>query len=282
MNNNQKIAVNSLVQYVRLVLSAIIALYSVRIILRALGASDFGIYNVVAGVVAMLGFINSSLSQTTIRYISVNLGIGNDHNIRETFNSCLWLHILLAIALFILLEIVGFFFFEAILNIDPERVFAAKIIYQCMLITLVVTVSFAPFSALLIAHEHFLFISVITLLDSLAKLGIAFLLLNYSQDRLIMYGLLMMLVTIVNYICYISFVYIKYRKEAYVGKCELKKVRSLTSLTGWTLLDVLSNVMSRHGFSVVLNFFLWHLGKCCLCCSKTDRKSNVYYFVCNN
>lgn len=255
MNSNQRMAFNSVVQYVRLVLSAIIALYSVRIILEALGANDFGVYNVVAGVVAMLGFINSSLAQTTIRYISVSLGEGDINKTRETFNSCIWLHVIIGVSLFILLEILGFFIFEYVLKIDASRIFAAKIVYQAMLITLLVTITCAPFSAVLVAHEKFLFTAIVVLVDSFAKLAVAFFLKSYGGDRLILYGFLMMLVTMFNYGCYIVYCWTHFKQQVQVGSFTRSGLKQLSSFTSWTIIDVLSNVTSRHGFAIVLNYF---------------------------
>lgn len=255
MNSNQRIAFNSVVQYVRLVLSAIIALYSVRIVLEALGSNDFGVYNVVAGVVAMLGFINSSLAQTTIRYISVSLGEGDINKTRETFNSCIWLHVIIGVSLFLLLEILGFLFFDYVLKIDSSRVFAAKIVYQAMLMTLLVTITCAPFSAILVAHEKFLFTAIVVLVDSFAKLAIAFFLRSYGGDRLIMYGILMMLVTMFNYGCYIVYCLTHFKQQVHVGRFTSSGLKQLSSFTSWTIIDVLSNVASRHGFAIVLNYF---------------------------
>ena len=127
-----KVAINTVIQYTRLLLNFVISLYSVRVILNALGASDYGIYDVIAGVIAILGFLNSSLSQTSIRYLSVSLGKNNLSDLRNTFNNCFWLHLFIAIGIVAVLEFIGLFIFDGFLNIPKERIEAARIVFHCL------------------------------------------------------------------------------------------------------------------------------------------------------
>lgn len=255
MKPANRVVVNTLVQYIQLILNVIIGLYSVRVILNALGSDDYGIYDVVAGVIAVLSFIRSSLVQTSLRYLSVSIGSERIKTIRETFNNCFWLHLLISIFLICFLEIVGFFLFDEFLNIPLGRINAAKVVYQCMLVTLFLNITISPFTALITAHEKFYYYSFIGILDSLLKLAIAFAVAHTSFDRLIVYANLMVGVSIINSILHITYLYSKYRREMWIGKPAWSEVKGITGFAGWTLLDVMGAIASRQGYAVMLNKF---------------------------
>lgn len=251
----KKVAVNSIVQYVKLVLNLIIALFSVRIILNALGTIDYGVYDVIAGVVAILGFVQSSFTQTSVRYLSVSLGKKDINEVRKTFSNTFWLQLFTAICLFLLLEFVGLFIFEGFLNIPVERITSARYVFHCMTLTLFLHVAVTPFHSIIISHENFLYTSCISVLDSLLKLGIAYFLMFYSGDKLIVYGILMTLVTLFNVSLHVIYVKIKYRMEVYFGIPSIIGLKSQTSFAGWTLIDVISRIANRQGYAVMLNKF---------------------------
>lgn len=250
-----KVAINTAIQYARLLLNFVISLYSVRVILNALGASDYGIYDVVAGVIAILGFLNSSLSQTSIRYLSVSLGKNNLHDLRNTFNNCFWLHLFIAIIIVVVLEFVGLYIFDGFLNIPSERIESARIVYHYMVITMFLQIFVTPFSALIISHENFLYSSCISILDSFLKLGIAFLLIFTVSDKLVVYGTLMAVVTVINTIMYILYVFVKYRNEFCIGKLSFEGIKKQSKFAGWTIVDVLSTIANRQGYAIMLNKF---------------------------
>lgn len=255
MQNANRVAINTIIQYIQLILNVVIGLYSVRIILNALGHDDYGIYDVVAGIIAVLSFIKSSMSQTSIRYLAVSLGTKDIEEIRSTFNKCFWLHLFISIGLVILMEIVGQFLFDGFLNIDINRIRAAKIVFHCMIVTLFLNIAITPFSALIIAHEKFVYFSFIGILDSLLKLAIAIVLLHTSQDKLIVYAVLMVGVSIINKILHITYLLQFYRKEMYIGKVVLSEYKDITGFAGWTFLDVMGAVASRQGYAIMLNKF---------------------------
>ena len=255
MQTAKKVASNTIIQYVQLALNVLIGLYSVRVILRSLGTTDYGIYDLMAGVIGLLSFISNSLSQTSIRFIAVSMGRNDQEEVRNTFNKCFILHLLMAIALVAILELLTFFLFDGFLNIPVERMSTAKIIYQCMLVTLFVNIIITPFRAIIIAHEKFIYTSCIGILDSLCKLGIAFLVAAASTDKLRLYGWLMMCITILNLMCYIVFCFVEFRREILIKPLPLRSLKNVSSFAGWTLLDVLSSVLNRQGYAVMLNKF---------------------------
>lgn len=250
-----KVAVNTAIQYTRLLLNFVISLYSVRVILNALGASDYGVYDVIAGIIAILGFLNSSLSQTSIRYLSVSLGKNNLSDLRNTFNNCFWLHLFIAIGIVVVLEFVGLFIFDGFLNIPQERIKAARIVFHCMSVTMFLHVFVTPFSAFIISHENFLYSSCISILDSLLKLGIAFFLTFTAADKLVVYGILMTTVIVINVIMYILYVFIKYRNEFYIRQPSFMGMKKQSAFAGWTIVDVLGTIANRQGYAIMLNKF---------------------------
>ena len=255
MKAANRVAVNTTVQYIQLVLNVLIGLYSVRVILDALGPSDYGIYDLVAGVVAFLSFISTSLSQTSMRFLSVSLGQGDNLKTRKVFSTCLWLHLSIALLLAGVLIILGFFLFDGFLNIPAERIPTARKLYYLMVFNLFLKISETPFTAMISAHEKFVFISSVQILDALCKLGIAFIISATSSDKLLLYGILMLCITFINVICYVSFSYTSYREKMSFRRAKLAEMKEVTGFASWTLLDVLGSVATRQGYAILLNTF---------------------------
>lgn len=255
MGNAKRVAINTIIQYIRLILNVVIGLYTVRVILHALGQTDYGIYDVVGGVITVLSFIRASLSQTSIRFLSVSLGKNNIIDTRETFNNCFWLHLFLALIFFIILELVGLFLFDGVLNIVSDRVNAARWVYHCMTFSLFVDISISPFVALIIAHEKFIYTAIITILDSLLKLLIAFIIMDVLFDKLIVYAILMACIIVLHAFLYIIYVYFNYKKNLYFSQPKVSGIKSVTGFAGWTVLDILGSIATRQGYAIILNRF---------------------------
>lgn len=255
MGTANRVAVNTLVQYIQLVANVLIGLFTVRIILNSLGATDYGIYNLIGGVITLITFIRDSLSQTSIRFISVSIGKGNVSEIKNVFRSCFWLHLYMAIALALVLEIVGLFLFDGFLNIPAERIFSAKIVYHCMVLTLFLNILRTPFSGMLIAHEKFLFTSCIGISDSILKLAIAFAVASTSFDKLALYGFLMAGIVALDIFIYICYNLYHYKPLLSFEKVGVKNMGEMFGFAGWTMMDVLGSVVNRQGYAIMLNKF---------------------------
>lgn len=250
-----KVAINTLIQYVELVSNVFIGLLSVRLILGALGASDFGIYDLIAGIIALLGFITNTLSQTSLRFMSVSIGRGNIDDINKTFSSCFWLHFYIGIALDAILIIVGFFIFNGMLNIPADRISTARFIYFIMTLNMFVGIGTTPFTALLYSHENFVYVSCIRIMDSILKLIVAIVITYYSFDKLLLYGFLMAGITVLDSVLYISYTVLKYKDELSFSRAPLGAMKQITGFAGWTVLDVLGTIASRQGYAILLNRF---------------------------
>lgn len=255
MKTAKRVAFNTVVQYIQLIVNVLVGLYSVRLILASLGTVDYGIYDLIAGIIALLGFVRSSLSQTSIRFVSVSLGARDTFEVRKVFSSCFWMHFLISIGLVCLMELAGLFLFNGYLNIPVDRVSTARHVYQFMILTVFLSVIITPFKALFIAHEKFVLIAIVGIIDSLLKLGIALLLTFTFGDKLLIYGLLMACITVFNFVLYALLAFVLYRQYvcfAFPLRGELRKVSSFAS---WTLLDVLGSLLSRQGYAIMLNKF---------------------------
>lgn len=250
-----RVALNTLVQYVQLVLNVIIGLISVRVILKALGDSDYGIYDLIAGVITLLSFISTSLSQTSMRFLSVCLGEGINHKTRKTFSTCLWLHVYIAMLLAVILFIAGFFFFDGLFNIPDDRITTAKLLYYFMVFGLFLNISVTPFYAIIAAHERFVYISCVQIFDSVCKLAIAFFITSTSLDKLLIYGILMVGIIILTFLCYVVYVIINFKDIISFKRARFSEMKDVTGFAGWTLLDVIGSVATRQGYAILLNVF---------------------------
>ena len=255
MNASNRVIINTSAQFAKTFVSGIITLYSSRVILASLGQNDFGIYSLVAGIIAMLAFITNALSSTTQRFISYYQG---NRNLKKIFSNSVFLH--LGLGLVALLVFASFipWLFSGFLNISPDRLGAAKFVYFTVIFTLLVSFTTSPFKAVLIAHENIVFVSIIDTLDAVLKLAIA-LTLNYVfMDKLIYYGLMILGIQFFNF-CVISLYAFKHYEEcciprlSYFSKDYLKK---LTSFASWNVYSLGCTLGRTQGLAIVLNKFL--------------------------
>lgn len=255
MQTANRVAFNTVVNYIQLVLNVVIGLVTVRLILAALGKVDYGIYDVVGGVVTLLSFVSNSLSQASMRFISVSLGKNDIEDMQRTFRTCFWLHVLVAVILSLIIEIVGLFLFDGFLDIPNDRIFAAKMVYHCVTLTLFLNIIQSPYRALINSHEKYWYTSIIGILNSVLKLLIAIIITYWFMDKLIVYGVLLSMVTVIDFILIAGYVTHLYKEQMSYKKTTLREMKDVTGFMGWTLLDVLGSVVNRQGYAVMLNRF---------------------------
>lgn len=183
--NNKRIAKNTLLLYVRTLFIMLVTLYTSRVVLNTLGVTDYGIYNVVGGVVAMFGFINGSMSSATQRYITFALGKGDKENLQKVFSTALQIHVLIAVLIIILGETVGLWFMYTQMQIPADRMDAAFWVLQCSIVSTAVMIISVPYNADIIAHEKMSAFAYISILEAVLKLAIVFALVLSPFDRLI-------------------------------------------------------------------------------------------------
>lgn len=255
--NSMKLAYNSVALFIRMLLRLVISIYTMRVILKVLGVEDYGVYNVVAGFTVMFGFLNSTMSSSISRFVAYNIGIGaSPTQMRLTFKIALTIQ--LGIILFILLfaETVGLWFVNHQLVIPSDRMFAANVIYQASIISMLFTVIQVPYNASIIAHENMNIYAYIEVGHSLLLLLIAYLLTSITHyDRLVVYGLLMVLVYAFTSCFYWLYCRITYSECRYGLTFKWARIRTVLSFSGWDLFANIGLSFHSQGINVILNVF---------------------------
>ena len=206
--NAKKILFNTSFLYIRIIVSIVISIWTVPVILGSLGVEDYGIYNLVAGIIAMLSFLNISMIVSTQRFMSVYLGKEDKSILTNVFNVSIVIHFLLGLVIVLMLEGCSMFVFDNFLNISQERIEASKYLFQFLIANMFILVISVPFDAAINAHEDMMVFSIISIFDSIFKLILAFSLSYISVDRLVFYGLGLLCVSYLVWI--IKFIYLIY------------------------------------------------------------------------
>jgi O-antigen/teichoic acid export membrane protein len=232
-----------------------ISLFTSRVVLNTLGIEDFGIYNVVGGVIIMFSFINNAMASSTQRFLTFEIGKGDFVRLKSVFNTGFQIHLLIALAIVVLAETIGLWFLNTQLNIPPDRVNAAFWVYQFSILSSVIMILNVPYNALIIAHERMNIFAYISILDVVLKLGIVYLLLITKVDRLIFYAALILATTIIVRIIY-HFYCKKHFAETKLTKSFDKLLfKEMFSFAGWNLFGNLAGVTFTQGLNILLNIF---------------------------
>lgn len=256
--NNKRIAKNTMLLYVRMFLIMGVSLYSSRIVLKALGAEDFGIYGVVSGVVLMLGFLTSSLARASSRFITYSLGEDTNEagKPRKVFSTIFWIHLALAVALFLLSETIGLYFVKYKLVIPIGREDAALGAYQLFLLVALLSIFNIPNHSLIIAQEHMGALAYMSIVEALGKLLIAFLLLNATYDRLILYASLCCFIQLLVTIGYAVYTRKKFPTITAGSKSFDRQIfKEMFSYSLWSVSGNVAVLGYTQGINVLLNLF---------------------------
>lgn len=253
--NNKRIAKNTLMLYVRMLFIMVASLFTSRVVLQTLGVEDYGIQNVVGGVITMFTFINGGMVSSTQRYLNFEIAKGNADRLKSVFNTALQIHVLIALVIIILGETVGLWFLLEKLVIPEERMTAAMWVYQCSIIACVVNILSVPYNADIIAHEKMSAFAYISILDVTLKLVIVYLLVVFPIDKLIAYAILTLLVQLL-----IRYVYTRYCnkhfQESFVEwKINKPLFKDMLSFAGWSFWGNLAAILYTQGLNMMLNIF---------------------------
>lgn len=258
MTNSQRIIVNTTAQYTRTIINVCLSLYSTRLILTALGQSDFGIYSVVAGVVTMLSFMTNALISTTQRYLSFNHGKGDKDKIYQVFGNSVLLHLFIGLGLTVVLGILAYPVVYSVLHIEPVRQSASMAVYFAAVMILLLMFLTAPFRALFIARENIVYISVVDVIDGVLRLLIAvFLTYIVSYDKLILYALLLTGISLFDLLAFAVYA-LRHFEECHLPRMrELDKsyFSDLSSFAGWTIYSTGCILARTQGMAIILNRF---------------------------
>lgn len=244
--------------YIRMVISIVVNVFTTRLLLEALGASDYGLYNVVGGAIAMMGFLTASMSSATQRFINYAEGEGNIDKVKEIFSNAQILHYGLASISILILVSVGFIYFNGVLNIPFGREKVAVFVYGCLVFSTFFSIIIVPYDAVLNAHENMKVYSILGIVDILLKFGIAFVVYYYNTDKLILYAALMALESwILRLITqlYCKTHYYECRKSELSKYYAKDTIRKMTSFAGWNMVNVTCGMISLYGMNLVINHF---------------------------
>ena len=253
--NNRRIAKNTLMLYLRMIVVMAVSLYTSRLVLDALGVEDYGIYQVVGGLVGMFGILSGSLSVSTSRFLTYALGTGNFDELKRTFATVRTVHIILAISMFVVCQLLAVWFLRTKLTIPPERLFAAQCVLQCSIISFSISLLNVPYGASVISHEKMSAFAYMSILDVTVKLLIVFMLYRAPMDRLIYYALLGLAVKIIYQVIYVTYCYIKFPECKSKPSIDRAIVRKIATFVGWTFWGNAAVVVKDQGIVMLLNIF---------------------------
>lgn len=251
-----KIAKNTLMLYFRMLLSMVVTLYTSRIVLNTLGIVDFGVYNIVAGVIVMFGFLNNAMTASTQRFLTYEKAKDNLAGLKKIFNISITIHLIIAVVILLLAESIGLWFLNAQLNIPDDRMIASNWVYQFSVISFVVSVYFVPYNAVIIANEKMNVFALLGIAEVALKLVVVFMLLLIDYDKLIVYSCLLLIVSVLIKISekiYCSLSFDESKKNRFEWDSDLMK--EMGDFAGWNLFGVVAGVGYSQGINIFLNIF---------------------------
>lgn len=252
--SNKRIAKNTIFLYSRMLLTMFVGLYTSRVVLQTLGLENFGIYNIVGGVVVLFTFINNAMASATQRHLSYELG-KKDGNISEIYSACLNIHIGIAFIILVLSETIGLWFINTQMNFPSNKMDIVNIVYQFTILNCLTLILRVPNNALIIAHEKMSFYAYIGIIESISKLAIVYFLLLTNNNRLIFYAILLFIVSLIVNICFKVYCKKSFQDTNYLHINDRKRYKGLISFSGWAMFGSIANVGLQQGINVIINIF---------------------------
>lgn len=254
-SSNKTIAKNTLFLFFRTLLIMGISLYTSRVVLAELGVEDYGIYNVVGGIVSMLAFLNSAMIQASQRYLSFAQGTNDLENQRKIFSTSVLIHATIAIIVVLLLETLGLWYVNTKVVLPEERLYAANIIYQFSILMFLSRILVVPYNASVIAHEKMDIYAYISIVDYMFQLCLVFILQYIPYDKLVIYGAMMLAVAGINYVFYVLYTRCKFVECSFHWYKDWKLYKEMFSFASWAFLGGVGFVARNQGVNLVINYF---------------------------
>lgn len=253
--SNKRIAKNTLLLYARMLLSIIVSLYTSRVVLQVLGVDDYGVYGVVGGIVALFTFLNSSMARATSRFLTFELGKGDRNRLQDTFSTAFIVHVLIALIVLILAETVGVWFLYNKLVIPEGRMWAAQVVYQLSVLATMISITQVPYSAVLISHEKFDVYAYVEILNVTLKLAIVILLQLLPFDKLVVYAILVVGVSIIISLFYRWYCMRNFRECHVQWMWKPEILKPMVSFSGWELYCNGCGTISDQGRTFLINAY---------------------------
>ena len=253
--SNKRIAKNTMMLYIRMVFVLVVNLYVSRVVLKALGVEDYGLFSVVGSVVTFLGFLNTSMAAASQRFLAYAKGKGNEENLSSTFNSIFRVQLIIAAIVLVLCETIGIYYINHYLNVDPSKIGAAHIVFQFSIASFLINTITVPYNASIIANERMDIFALYSIIEVILKLGVAFLLPLFVVNTLIyyaamMFGLVFIIQALYRWFCRRNFSECRLKNNA-----NSKTIKEILSYSGWNLMGSFSAVATNQGVNMVLNSF---------------------------
>jgi len=256
MNDNKKIAVNSVVIFVRLCFVSLVGIIASRVVLDALGASDFGLYNVVGGLVAMLNIVNSAMMSTTYRYIAFEIGKKDQGEPNKVFNTSMLIHAAFALLIVIVGLSLGEWYINNYLSVAPGKLNDARFVFHISLLTASLSTLFVPFQGLQVAYEKFAVNALIDIVSNLVRLAALYLFVYTDGNRLRVYAIIMLGFNLLASLMYGGYCYRHYFSVVKIRLYrDFKLIKEMLSFALWTMFGALANIGKQQGSAIVINFF---------------------------
>lgn len=253
--NNKRIAKNTMMLYFRMLFTMGVSLYTSRIVLNSLGVEDFGIYNVVGGIIIMFTFLNSAMANATQRFLTFELGAGEENDFRKVFSTSILIHGLIAILILILGETIGLWFLKTQMSIPPERLEAAQWVFQFSILSCMVMIVSVPYNAAIIAYEKMSAFAYISVLDVTLKLLVVFLLDYLGYDKLKLYAVLLFLVSMISRIIYGLYCKKQFKQTKFMWHWDKILFKKMANFAGWSMFGNIAFVAFTQGVNLLLNIF---------------------------
>ncbi len=255
LQNNKRIAKNTLLLYFRLLVTMVVSLYTSRVVLGALGEDDFGIYNVVGGVVAMFTSISGALSSAISRFLTFELGRGDMDRLKRIFSTSVTIQLIIGVIIFILIEVAGVWFLNSKMDIPAERMQAANWVLQISAITLIINLISVPYNASIIAHERMSVFAYISIFDVCAKLAVTYLIIISPIDKLVFYSALMCVIALGVRLAYGWYCKRHFEECRFSLSFDRELLRNMFGFAGWNFIGVSSALLRDQGGNILLNLF---------------------------
>lgn len=254
-SENKRIARNTIILYVRMIVMMFISFYTARITLNALGVNDYGINNVVGGLVSMFSLLSNSLSSTTSRFMTFGLGHGDLDNLKRIFSTTFKIHVVLAIVVVIIIESTGVWFLNHRMTIPTERMIAANWVMQCSVVVFAIGLLSVPYNSAIIAHEKMSAFAYMTIFDAISKLFIAFSISCYGGDKLILMSILTVAQSIIRQTIFWLYCKRNFKECVYVKGRNRQMEKSIFSFAGWNFIGSSAALMKDQGVNIAINLF---------------------------
>lgn len=254
-SNYNRIAVNTVMLYFRMLLIMLVSLYTVRVLLSALGQEDYGIYNVVGGIVVLFSFLTHVLSSASQRFFAFYIGQDNYNELSKIYSAILLLFGIVSAVIIVLAETVGLWFLHNKMTIPPERMIAANWVYQFSIFSFCWKVITSPHQAIIIAHEKMNIYAYVGIAEVLLQLILVLILQRVSKDRLIVYAAMMLAIVFFINSIYIIYARIKYNRIKFVIHWDRTLFINVVSYSGWTLFGALASLVRSTGINIILNVY---------------------------